>query len=55
MIIVPVLLLFVMLTVDVGRAYFQAVDAAGAFGAAWNPPASPATLNTDTVCASCDA
>lgn len=29
-IIVPVLLLFVMLTVDVGRAYFQAVDAAGA-------------------------
>ncbi len=29
-IIVPVLLLFVMLTVDVGRAYFEAVDAAGA-------------------------
>ena len=29
-IIVPVLLLFVMLTVDVGRAYFQAVDGAGA-------------------------
>ncbi|TMD02062.1 MAG: hypothetical protein E6J05_00065 [Chloroflexi bacterium] len=26
----PVLLLFVLLTVDVGRAYFQAVDAAGA-------------------------
>src|ERR1700681_3473971 len=33
-IIVPVLLLFVMLTVDVGRAYFQAVDAAGAARAA---------------------
>lgn len=29
-IVVPVLLLFVMLTVDVGRAYFEAVDAAGA-------------------------
>jgi hypothetical protein len=29
-IIVPVLLLFVLLTVDVGRAYFEAVDAAGA-------------------------
>jgi TadE-like protein len=29
-IIVPVLLLFVMLTVDVGRAYYQAVDGAGA-------------------------
>ena len=29
-IIVPVLLLFVMLTVDVGRAYFEAVDGAGA-------------------------
>ena len=26
----PVLLLFVLLTVDVGRAYFVAVDAAGA-------------------------
>jgi len=26
----PVLLLFVLLTVDVGRAYYQAVDAAGA-------------------------
>jgi hypothetical protein len=29
-IIVPVLLLFVMLSVDVGRAYWQAIDAAGA-------------------------
>jgi hypothetical protein len=29
-IIVPVLLLFVMLTVDVGRAYWQAIDGAGA-------------------------
>jgi hypothetical protein len=29
-IIVPVLLLFVLLTVDVGRAFYQAVDAAGA-------------------------
>jgi hypothetical protein len=27
---VPVLLLFVMLTVDVGRAYWQSIDAAGA-------------------------
>jgi hypothetical protein len=29
-IIVPVLLLFVLLTVDVGRAYWQAIDGAGA-------------------------
>jgi TadE-like protein len=29
-IITPVLLLFVLLTVDVGRAYWQAIDAAGA-------------------------
>jgi TadE-like protein len=29
-IIVPVLLLFVMLTVDVGRAYWESIDAAGA-------------------------
>jgi TadE-like protein len=29
-IIVPVLVLFVLLTVDVGRAYFEAIDAAGA-------------------------
>jgi len=29
-IIVPVLVLFVLLTVDIGRAYFQAIDAAGA-------------------------
>ncbi|MHB8587785.1 MAG: TadE/TadG family type IV pilus assembly protein [Candidatus Dormibacteraceae bacterium] len=29
-IIVPVLLLFVLLTVDVGRAYWQSIDAAGA-------------------------
>ena len=29
-IIVPVLLLFVLLTVDVGRAYWEAIDAAGA-------------------------
>lgn len=28
--IVPVMLLFVLLTVDVGRAYWQAIDAAGA-------------------------
>ena len=29
-IIVPVLVLFVLLTVDIGRAYFEAIDAAGA-------------------------
>ena len=29
-IILPVLVLFVLLTVDVGRAYFEAIDAAGA-------------------------
>jgi hypothetical protein len=29
-IIAPVLVLFVLLTVDVGRAYFEAIDAAGA-------------------------
>ena len=29
-IITPVLLLFVMLTIDVGRAYWQSIDAAGA-------------------------
>jgi hypothetical protein len=29
-IIAPVLVLFVLLTVDIGRAYFQAIDAAGA-------------------------
>jgi hypothetical protein len=29
-ILVPVLVLFVLLTVDVGRAYFEAIDAAGA-------------------------
>jgi hypothetical protein len=29
-VITPVLLLFVLLTVDVGRAYWQAIDAAGA-------------------------
>jgi len=29
-ILAPVLVLFVLLTVDIGRAYFQAIDAAGA-------------------------
>lgn len=28
--VIPVFLMFVLLTVDVGRAYFQAIDAAGA-------------------------